>query len=140
MSGNRFGHRLALNLVGGRAVIFMENWKNDGGLLLAICESKSNQYLCACCTRLLFIIKDRLVLLCRSRMRCWLFSSLFFSYRPRRVDFALLFTACAKSTWLLQILIDRKMSLKLDLNQLTNLNHKIIKIILFITFKIKCQK
>ena len=65
-----------------------------------------------------------------------LFPSSSFSYRPRRVDFALLFTARAKSTWLLQISI----SLKLDLNQLTNLKHKIIKIILFATFKIKCQK
>ena len=32
MHGNRFGHRLALNLVGGRAVDLLENGMNDGWL------------------------------------------------------------------------------------------------------------
>ena len=40
MNGNRFGHRLALNLFGGRAVICEENGMNDGGLVCVICKCK----------------------------------------------------------------------------------------------------
>ena len=40
MNGNRFGHRLALNLVGGRAVSLLEKFTNDGGLSCVICKSK----------------------------------------------------------------------------------------------------
>ena len=137
MNGNRFGHRLALNLVGGRAVIFMENWKNDGELGRTILRKQNRLSVHVYCTGLLFhtdFLACLSLLQSRPLLAFFPSSSFLIGYAEWTLPF--LFTACAKSTWLLQISI----SLKLDLNQLTNLDHKIIKIILLLTFKIKCQK
>ena len=44
MNGNRFGHRLALNLFGGRAVNSVEKFMNDGELGRTILQ-KQNRFL-----------------------------------------------------------------------------------------------
>ena len=54
MNGNRFGHRLALNLVGGRAVIFEGKITNDGGLGCAILQKQNRLSVHVYCTGLLF--------------------------------------------------------------------------------------
>ena len=134
MNGNRFGHRLALNLFRGRAVNLLEKIANDGELLLINLQMQID-FLYVSIAHVFFSIRFFQPFgLCCSHAHCQPFSFLFFSYQQGRVDFALLFTARAKPTRLLQILIDWKMSLKLDLNQLTNLDRKINKIILLLTF------
>ena len=53
MSGNRFGHRLALNLVGGRAVNLRGKITNDGELGRTILQMQNRLSLRVYCTRLL---------------------------------------------------------------------------------------
>ena len=54
MNGNRFGHRLALNLVGGRAVNFVEIIANDGELGRTILQMQNRLSVHVYCTGLLF--------------------------------------------------------------------------------------
>ena len=53
MNGNRFGHRLALNLVGGRAVNLLEKFTNDGELGRTILQKQNRLSVRVYCTRLL---------------------------------------------------------------------------------------
>ena len=54
MNGNRFGHRLALNLVGGRAVNSKEKIANDGELGRTILQMQNRLSVHVYCTALLF--------------------------------------------------------------------------------------
>ena len=140
MNGNRFGHRLALNLVGGRAVNLRGKITNDGELGRTILQTQNRLSLRVYCTRLLLhtIFLAFWSLLQTRPLLALFFPLLFLSAAPSGLC---PFVFCLCKVYVTFANIDRsKMSLKLDLNQLTNSRHKIIKIILFVTFKIKCQK